>query len=98
MRPSLLSVLLVGAVLSACAQDDAQPQGQPSTAGPASPSTGSRPEVLATGLEAPWGLDFLPGGDALLTERDTARVLRLPAAGGNPVEVTRITAAEPSGE
>ncbi len=44
--------------------------------------TSAAPEVLATGLEAPWGIDFLPGGDALVTERDTARVLRIPAAGG----------------
>jgi glucose/arabinose dehydrogenase len=54
--------------------------------------------VLATGLEAPWGIDFLPGGDALVTERDTARVLRVPAAGGDPVEVLTVEAADPGGE
>ena len=54
--------------------------------------------MLVTGLQAPWGLDFLPGGDALVTERDTARVLRVPAGGGDPVVVTRIDVAEPSGE
>lgn len=56
------------------------------------------PQVLVTGLEVPWGLDFLPGGDALVTERDNARVLRIPAAGGEPREVTRIAAARPAGE
>ena len=56
------------------------------------------PEVLVTGLEAPWGIGFLPGGDALVTERDTARVLRVPATGGEPVEVTTLAAADPSGE
>jgi hypothetical protein len=35
---------------------------------------------------------------ALVTERDTARVLRVSAAGGEPVEVTRIEQADPGGE
>lgn len=29
-----------------------------------------RTDVLASGLENPWGLDFLPNGDAIVTERD----------------------------
>lgn len=28
-----------------------------------------RTDILASGLENPWGLDFLPGGDAIVTER-----------------------------
>ncbi|MEX2289640.1 MAG: PQQ-dependent sugar dehydrogenase [Mycobacteriales bacterium] len=56
------------------------------------------PEVLVTGLEAPWGIDFLPDGDALVTERDSARILRVPAAGGDPVEVTTVAQARPRGE
>lgn len=109
MRPYLPCVMLAGALLSGCAQDAPQSRATPSTAvvspttaapspGPAGGLDTSSPEVIATGLEAPWGLDFLPNGDALVTERDTARVLRVPAAGGDPVEVTRVAAAEPSGE
>ncbi|HWH30659.1 MAG TPA: PQQ-dependent sugar dehydrogenase [Mycobacteriales bacterium] len=55
-------------------------------------------QVLVTGLQAPWGIGFLPGGDALVTERDTARVLRVPAGGGTPTEVTRVREAAPGGE
>jgi len=54
--------------------------------------------VLTTGLEAPWGLAFLPGGEALVTERDTARILRIPAGGGAPTEVQRLSEVDGGGE
>ena len=44
-------------------------------------------EILGTGLEHPWGLDFLPNGDALVTERPgrlrilSGRQLSEPVAG-----------------
>jgi glucose/arabinose dehydrogenase len=63
----------------------------------ASLDTGS-PEVLVSGLEVPWGIAFLPDGDALVTERDSTRLLRIPADGGEPVEVTRLEQARPGGE
>lgn len=56
------------------------------------------PTVVASGLEVPWGLGFLPGGDALVTERDSARVLRLAGAGGEPQVVTTVDEASPRGE
>jgi glucose/arabinose dehydrogenase len=56
-------------------------------------------ETIATGLTAPWGLAFLPDGDAVVTERDTAKVLLV--GGEAPHEVTElgtIGEAAPQGE
>ncbi|MCM3662085.1 PQQ-dependent sugar dehydrogenase [Georgenia satyanarayanai] len=61
------------------------PTPEPTTTEPAP----REPEVLATGLDVPWGIAFLPDGTALLTERDTARVLEL-AAGEEPRELATV--------
>ncbi len=79
----------------------AAPPGPPAPASaPAAdrPLDTGNPQVITTGLEAPWGLAFLPGGDALVSERDTARILRVPAAGGKPSVVTTVPGVLPRGE
>lgn len=81
--------------------DRPAPSATPSAPAPTASSQApapTEPQVITSGLEAPWGLAFLPGGDALVSERDTARILRVPAAGGDAVEVTRIEATRPGGE
>jgi glucose/arabinose dehydrogenase len=58
--------------------------------------------VLAKGLEVPWGLAFLPDGGALVTERDTARILQVgpqsDADGLKVTELQRLSEAEPGGD
>jgi glucose/arabinose dehydrogenase len=69
----------------------------PSVSGAPDGTAGAVSDV-ATDLRAPWGLAFLPDGSALVTERDSARVLSVPAGGGAPSEVTVVAEAVPSGE
>jgi glucose/arabinose dehydrogenase len=52
--------------------------------------------VIATDLEVPWGFAFLPNGDALFTERDSGRLLRMEASGN--VEEVQVLPTQGYGE
>ncbi|QDP80710.1 PQQ-dependent sugar dehydrogenase [Nocardia otitidiscaviarum] len=53
---------------------------------------------LVHGLDAPWGLAFLPDGSALVAERDTGRILRVvPGTAAEPVYAVPEVAAAGEG-
>jgi len=55
------------------------PAGPPAGAAPA--QTAPEVRTVASGLEVPWSIGFLPDGSALVTERNTARVRRVTSTG-----------------
>jgi len=55
--------------------------GPEETGGGAPTSTRVEVSTLATDLQVPWSFAFLPDGDALVTERDTGRLLRVDRSG-----------------
>jgi glucose/arabinose dehydrogenase len=80
---------------------DTAPDGRAGTqTGPSEAPDGATPavdEVVASGLSVPWGVDFLRDGTALVTERDSRRVLAIDPD-GTVDEVGEVAEAAPEGE
>src|SRR4051794_30123693 len=78
LRPIVAVAAAAALTLAGCSGDPAgrgTPVPLPSTAARTDGAGPGRPRALVTGLAVPWAIAFLPGGDALVTERDSARLL-----------------------
>ncbi|MET0495620.1 MAG: PQQ-dependent sugar dehydrogenase [Actinoplanes sp.] len=96
------------ALLAACSGDEPAPA--PTRTTPPAPATSAAPsasggaidlgspETVATGIDVPWGLAFLPDGSALVAERDSAEILRVRTGGAQPQGVYQVPGVSAEGE
>src|SRR5262245_25674781 len=98
---ALLVVAFLGST-AACSADDNEPAASSQSSVPAggAPTAASVnvtvAGTVATGLNVPWGVAFLPDKTALVTERDTAKVKRI--SGSTVTEVGTIEGVAGSSE
>ncbi|WBC14409.1 PQQ-dependent sugar dehydrogenase [Micromonospora sp. WMMA1998] len=78
------AALLLGTAGCALGEPEPDPAGEPpnlptpsATASPGGAGQQVVATVLAKGLEVPWAIAFLPDGAALVTERDSGRILQV---------------------
>jgi glucose/arabinose dehydrogenase len=81
------------------AEESPRPSTEPSSPTPTRDDRAGPPRVVGTvarHLSVPWGIGFLPDGTAIVTERDTGRVLAV--EDGRVDQIGLIEAAAPQGE
>lgn len=109
LRPLVVAATALVLALSGCslgAPDETEsgespnlptPSASPTPPGGSAEDDGVGVQVLVKNLQIPWGLAFLPDGQALVTERDTRRILRI-TPGGRATPVQTIQDAYAGGE
>ncbi len=89
---NLLAITLVAALTSCSSAGGVVP-----TAAVSPAARPDEPVTVARDLAVPWAMAFLPGGDALVTERDSGRLLKL-GRSGQVTALATIEGVEPDGE
>lgn len=100
-RALLCLPVLAAGLLTACGGSDGETSGQEgqasantpaADAGPSASTSKSKLTTIATGLQVPWGIAFLPGrnGDALVAERTTGRIIKIARPGGKKTVVMKV--------
>ena len=79
---------------NAAAEPPATPQAAPEDTRVLAPTVAG---TVTANLRTPWGLTFLPDGSALVSERDSARVLRV-APDGTRTEIAVVPGVDAGGE
>ncbi|WP_433664451.1 PQQ-dependent sugar dehydrogenase [Nocardia sp. CA-128927] len=96
-----ITVILAVGAISACESD--RPGPSPETVRSTAPSKPEgapdlgAAEEIARGIEVPWGLAFLPDGNALVAERNSGRILRI-GPGHPPEQVYQVPGVVARGE
>ena len=90
---TLVACVVAATLLSSCNANAAStPGASTTTSTPTSDGvSGFGPgKEIANGLDVPWGLSFLPGGDALVAERNSGQVWQLSPSGTPPKKVYKV--------
>lgn len=77
---------------------DLPPSPDPGEPLPAPESGAEDPNVVASGLDTPWGLALLPDGSAIVGERRTGRILQIFPDASPPAELMTIAGLDPTGD
>ncbi|WKV71715.1 PQQ-dependent sugar dehydrogenase [Streptomyces sp. PCS3-D2] len=70
----------------------------PSVSGPSAKGAVSVTGEAAKGLESPWGVAPLPGGDLLVASRDKGTISRVTAGSGAVTQIGEVPGVDPGGE
>ncbi|MET9597608.1 MULTISPECIES: PQQ-dependent sugar dehydrogenase [unclassified Streptomyces] len=74
------------------------PSASPEATGPPAKGTVTVTGEVAKGLESPWGVAPLPGGDLLVASRDKGTISRVAAGSGEVTQIGKVPGVAPGGE